>query len=174
MPAVGSSSLLELVTIEVPCTAPWETMIGDARTRFCSQCQLQVHNIAEMTRAEAETLLASRAGQRLCGRIYRRPDGTVMARDCFSVRRATRHAVAFTVSIAAGLFLTIAGWTAWAFAVPSAQNERRSPRDVEPFRTVLNWLDPPQCETLGAMITPTVATQLWTEPEDSTEAEQAN
>jgi hypothetical protein len=138
-----SGSLLDLIVIDIPCTASWDEMKGDHRTRFCSQCQLQVYDISEMTRGEAETLIAKHEGQRLCARFYRRPDGRVVTRDCFSVRRVARRAATRTVTLVASLVLGIAGWTAWAFASTRFCDEPPRPRDIEPFRTVLNWLDPP-------------------------------
>jgi hypothetical protein len=56
-------------------------MIGDDRVRFCDHCQLNVFNIAQLTRTEAETLIAKSEG-RLCARLYRRADGTILTKDC--------------------------------------------------------------------------------------------
>src|SRR5262245_1304984 len=142
--ATQSASLLDLVTIDVPCHASWEQMTGNERVRFCSQCQLQVYNISEMSREEAGLLIVSHSGRRLCGRIHRRPDGTVMTRDCFSVRRAAGRATARLVTLAAGGLLALIGYAAWAIG-SSAKNEPTAQcqiREIEPFRAILNWLDP--------------------------------
>jgi hypothetical protein len=56
-------------------------MPGDERVRFCSQCNLHVYNISAMNAAEAESLFAKTEG-RLCVRLFRRADGTVLTRDC--------------------------------------------------------------------------------------------
>jgi hypothetical protein len=56
-------------------------MIGDDRARRCAQCNLDVYNFSEMTEREIKSLLANRSG-RLCGRFYRRADGTMLTRDC--------------------------------------------------------------------------------------------
>jgi hypothetical protein len=64
-------------------------MDGDERVRFCRQCGLHVYNLAEMTRAEAESLVARTEG-RLCARLYRRADGTVLTKDCPKGLRAVR------------------------------------------------------------------------------------
>jgi hypothetical protein len=37
-------------------------MIGDERIRFCSQCQLSVNNVSEMTRKEIRKLIAKSEG----------------------------------------------------------------------------------------------------------------
>ena len=55
-------------------------MDGDERKRFCALCQKHVYNIADMSRAEAETLIAG-VGE-VCVRLYKRPDGTVITSDC--------------------------------------------------------------------------------------------
>jgi hypothetical protein len=64
-------------------------MEGDERARFCRECGLNVYNLSEMTRAEAESLVARTEG-RLCARFYRRADGTVLTKDCPTGLRAAR------------------------------------------------------------------------------------
>jgi hypothetical protein len=81
---------LDQVAITSPCSVPWETMPGDERVRFCGQCRQDVYNIAGLTRLEAQRLVADRQG-RLCARILRRPDGTVVTADCWSRLRAARR-----------------------------------------------------------------------------------
>ena len=34
---------LELIQIATPCTADWESMVGDERTRYCGDCKLNVY-----------------------------------------------------------------------------------------------------------------------------------
>jgi len=86
---------LERIRIASPCPVSWERMTGDDRVRFCDECNLHVYNLAEMTRAEAATLIASTEG-RLCARIYRRADGTIITRDCPVGLCAIRRRVART------------------------------------------------------------------------------
>src|SRR5215467_14976203 len=74
-------SLLDNIRVASPCPASWEKMTGDDRVRFCQECKLNVYNLSEMTRLEAEKLIANREG-RLCVRFYRRADGTILTRDC--------------------------------------------------------------------------------------------
>jgi hypothetical protein len=126
-------------------------MKGDDRTRFCSECNLHVYNFAELTRDEAEALVNSQAGQRLCGRVFRRPDGTIITRDCSLIRRAARRTATLAVSFVAGALLSIIAGVAWATMPSNPRWPRLSPRNVEPFRTALNWLDPPKFEMMGDM-----------------------
>lgn len=72
---------LKNIHVASPCRADWAQMSGDDRVRRCSECKLNVYNLSEMSRREAEKLIASREG-RLCVRFYRRADGTVITRNC--------------------------------------------------------------------------------------------
>src|SRR5215467_3709252 len=74
-------SLLDNIRVASPCPASWEKMTGDDRVRHCQECKLNVYNLSEMTRLEAERLIANREG-RMCVRFYRRTDGTILTRDC--------------------------------------------------------------------------------------------
>ena len=64
-------------------------MTGDDRVRFCGDCRQNVYNVAMFTRAEATRLLNDSSG-RVCLRIFRRPDGTVITDDCRARLRAAR------------------------------------------------------------------------------------
>ncbi len=88
-----STSLLDKTYVATPCTADWERMEGDAKKRFCGQCSLYFYNVSALSRGEAEALIA-RAEGRLCMRLYRRADGTVITRDCPVGLRAVRRRVA--------------------------------------------------------------------------------
>jgi hypothetical protein len=56
-------------------------MDGDARVRFCRECNRNVYNLSTMTEREARRVVAEREG-RLCVRFYQRSDGTVLTSDC--------------------------------------------------------------------------------------------
>lgn len=73
-------TLLERANIGRPCSSDWDEMTGDARTRYCQQCDKTVHNFSQMSRAEIEALLSTTQG-RLCARIERRADGTILTQD---------------------------------------------------------------------------------------------
>src|SRR5205814_4285456 len=83
-------SLVQQVQIASPCTASWDGMTGDDRSRFCGQCKLNVYNLSAMTEAEGEALIIEKEGK-LCARIYRRYDGTVLTKDCPVGLRAVRR-----------------------------------------------------------------------------------
>lgn len=101
-------SALDVIQIASPCTQDWNAMTGDEKRRFCSECRLHVHDLSAMTRREAEDLLQSADG-RVCVRLYRRPDGRVLTKDCVTVRDRLRRRVRR---------LRIAAAAAFAFLTP--------------------------------------------------------
>ena len=74
-------TVLHTVTIPTDCHVSWDSMRGDERTRHCSTCNQTVFNLSSMTASEAAELLTSN-GYNVCIRLYRRPDGSVVTRDC--------------------------------------------------------------------------------------------
>ena len=108
----GFSNPLDNIRVASPCSADWEQMYGTDRKRFCGDCKLNVYNLSEMTRQEAENFLVGSEG-RVCVRFYRRADGTVLTRNCpvgwkTTVRRASQTVTA-SFSLIAGLFLGLLG-----------------------------------------------------------------
>lgn len=82
---------LNNLRIASPCPADWEKMVGDERVRHCSECNLNVYNLSAMTEVQVQELIAASRGKRLCARLYRRADGTVLTKDCpWSFRALTR------------------------------------------------------------------------------------
>jgi hypothetical protein len=80
-------------------------MSGDDRARHCQECNLNVYNLSEMTRADAERLIASREG-RLCVRFYRRVDGTIITRDCPKGLRALAERVSRIAGVVLSAMMT--------------------------------------------------------------------
>jgi len=97
---------LDRIRVATPCPVGWEQMTGDNRVRFCGLCQLNVYNFAELTQTEAEDLLRTAEG-RVCGRLYRRLDGTVITKDCPVGLRAMRRRVARTATAAFATVMSI-------------------------------------------------------------------
>jgi len=104
---------LDLVQVASPCHVPWNEMTGDERVRFCGQCKLKVYDLSEMSRSEAEALIQAREG-RTCVRFYRRPDGTVLTRDCPVGLRAVRQRFVRAVTALAGILLALVTGTLFA------------------------------------------------------------
>ena len=101
---------LEQVRVAAPCPADWGKMVGDERVRYCGSCSLHVYNLSGMTRREAEGLIASSEG-RLCVRFYRRPDGTILTRNCpvglSALKRRAAHAATATMTAVLGFFAAL-------------------------------------------------------------------
>jgi hypothetical protein len=94
---------LDHLRVASPCPANWDQMSGDDRVRFCDLCNLHVYNIARLTRREAEALMAKTEG-RICARLYRRADGTVITKDCpVGLRAIRRRAARITGAVFAAM-----------------------------------------------------------------------
>src|SRR5262249_12234072 len=101
-------------------------MTGTDRVRFCSSCQLNVYNVAAMTGDEVRALITKSEG-RICGRLYRRTDGTVITRDCPVGFRAVQRRVR---RMAGGGFATLLSLASVAIG-QSAQRETQSDRQAQ-------------------------------------------
>ena len=74
-------STLDNVRVAAPCNVDWDSMYGNERVRFCDQCKLNVYNLSEMTKTEAERLVGQAEG-RVCIRYYQRRDGSILTKNC--------------------------------------------------------------------------------------------
>lgn len=126
---------LDRLRIASPCPTTWEQMKGDERSRFCELCSLHVYNIAELTASEAKSLIANTEG-RICARLYRRSDGTVITRDCPVGLRAIRRRVA---RIGGAVFATILSLCGGAFS-QKAKDDKSCRQQVKITRTVTESL----------------------------------
>lgn len=111
------SARLDINSLQVatPCPARWEDMAGDDRARFCRHCQKHVYNFSTMTATEVEHLVLAKEGN-LCGRMYRRKDGTVITADCPTGRAVVkRQRWQWVGGVTAGLLLLVSAL--WARAM---------------------------------------------------------
>jgi hypothetical protein len=111
--------LLDDIRIASPCKASWDAMTGTDSVRFCGECRLNVYNISNMTSADAAALV-ERAEGRLCVRLFKRTDGTVLTRNCpvglrATLARASRAAGA-ALTMILGLLSGVAARAAWSSA----------------------------------------------------------
>ncbi len=100
--------LLRQVKIAAPCSVQWETMPGGERVRSCAQCNHKVYNLSEMSSDAAASLIRDAEG-RVCVRLYRRADGSVMTRDCPTGIRAARQRIGRTVAVSFASMFSILG-----------------------------------------------------------------
>ena len=101
-----STNDLDAITIQSPCTIPWDSMKGNERKRFCGQCRLHVHDISQLTPREAVDLLEKTGGD-CCLRVWRRPDGRVVTKDCGRVRLAIERRLLLIRAAAAAVFAAV-------------------------------------------------------------------
>jgi hypothetical protein len=105
---------LDHVRVAAPCSSDWEQMHGSEKVRFCAECNLNVYNLSEMTKKEAERLVAQREG-RLCVRYYRRSDGTILTNNCPVGLRAIKRRLSRTANAVVSMVLSFsAGLLAFA------------------------------------------------------------
>ncbi len=134
--------ILENIRVATPCTASWEQMKGDEKKRFCDQCKLHVHNFSAMTEAEITGLIQNGKG-RICGRFFRRADGTMLTKDCPVGLAALRRKVARVLARAAAAVLSAVG--IFTFLRSGSSREAgavTSVTEVEPIKSVCEWISP--------------------------------
>jgi hypothetical protein len=72
------NSRLERITVASPCTVPWNEMARRSDgARHCAHCDTNVHDLSRMTPRQIEFLI-DRTGGQFCGRVTRRPDGSLV------------------------------------------------------------------------------------------------
>jgi hypothetical protein len=112
---------LSHVRVAAPCRADWERMRGNERVRFCDACSMNVYNLSNMTKKDAESLLLSAEG-RLCVRYYHRTDGSIMTDNCpVGLRALKRRAYGFSRAVVSSVLSFFAGMAILA-GLETAQN----------------------------------------------------
>jgi hypothetical protein len=129
-----------------PCPLRWDQLAGNDRVRFCGHCRQHVYNVSSLTMDQAVALI-ERCEGRVCMRLQRRADGTVITRDCLYLVRRARERIAASVlgvAVAAAGFWRGLGalqglvdrWNTPAAACPAPPPTPR--REVEPG--IPEWL----------------------------------
>lgn len=93
-PAEGLS-----LSVNSPCTAEWDSMVGNEQVRFCTHCEKSVHNLSAMTRKDALRFVRANAAG-VCVRFYSGPRGRTVHTNDSPLYRITRRAS----RVAAGAF----------------------------------------------------------------------
>lgn len=123
-----SSADISRLIIPSPCQVGWDNMTGDERSRMCGQCDRRVYNLAAMTTNEVIEMVSG--NERVCGRLHRRADGTVVTGEC-PVPAASPKKLQFSI---ATLLILITSCAALCASVPWLG------RRIEPI--VQRWLKP--------------------------------
>lgn len=109
---------LDHIRVASPCKADWNQMYGSDRKRLCGECKLNVYNLSDMTRDEAETFLMASEG-RVCVRYFRRADGTVLTKNCPVGWRAVKQRIS---RVATAIFSIVAGFMGGLFAFRAVES----------------------------------------------------
>jgi hypothetical protein len=147
--------------IAAPCSADWDQMMGNQRVRFCAQCNLNVYNLSELSKTEAEDFIARNEG-RLCVRFYRRADGSVLTKNCpvglrAIKRRLSRIAQAVTTTVlsffagvsAFGFFEWMRPASSPVMGVLVAQPVVGMVLEIEPMRPTMGKITVPAIPVMG-------------------------
>jgi hypothetical protein len=132
-------NVLNDLRIATPCPASWDAMRGDDRVRFCDSCSKQVYNISGLTAVAAVALVRESEG-RLCVRLYRRKDGTVLTADCpVGLRSALRRRLIRMVTAGVVVFAMLRSGIS-LFAGPGPRINI-PPAPTGPGVTFADWAD---------------------------------
>lgn len=123
-------------------------MSGDERARHCESCKLNVYNIAGMSNAEVQQLVANREG-RLCIRLFRRADGTVLTKDCPVGFRAYQKRVAKFAGATLSVLLSLVGFGA-AQGTSGTRDGKNAEQDEQKLSS--NELAGTVVDSVGAVI----------------------
>jgi hypothetical protein len=124
---MAPKNFLNNLTIPSPCTADWNSMVGNDQVRFCEHCSLDVHNLSAITRSQAERLVSSAKG-RLCVQYHYDSAGRPLTLPA----RQKLHRIGRRVSrIAAGAFTaTLSVTSAVAQGSVGSQSSSSNPPTV--------------------------------------------
>ena len=151
------TSKLNNVRVAAPCPADWDSMYGNERVRFCEQCQLNVYNLSEMSRAEAEELVGRAEGS-LCVRYYRRTDGSILTQNCpVGLRGLKRRLSRVATAIGSSVLSFVAGIGFYQITAPRYTTGVMVMGDMyQPLPSVTGEFVPqpssPKTEVLGRLV----------------------
>jgi len=142
---------LNSISVAKPCSADWNLMTGDERSRLCHDCGINIYNISQMSPNEVRDLIENREG-RLCIRLMRRSDGTVITRDCPKGLAAYRRRVA---RLASAAFAAVIGLFSVSFGQASSKAPAPATSSVSQREAILSGLvvDPQGAVIPGVKVT---------------------
>jgi hypothetical protein len=138
-------SPLNNIKIASPCSVNWDEMYGNERKRFCGDCKLNVYNLSEMTRDEAENVIMGTEG-RLCVKFYKRADGSILTQDCPVGWAKVKQRAQVVATAAFSLILSLFGGLLFASFFSKGQ------KDIGKFRWIPLTTPSPNYERTMGMI----------------------
>ena len=152
------TSKLNNVRVAAPCPADWDSMYGNERVRFCQQCQLNVYNLSEMSRVEAEELIG-RAEGGLCVRYYRRRDGSILTQNCpVGLRGLKRRLSRVATAIGSAVLSFVAGVGFYQITAPRytrgemVMGDMHQPLRPSATEELASQPSSPKTEVLGRLV----------------------
>jgi hypothetical protein len=147
---------LEQISIASPCDMQWDdlTPIGEREAvRRCARCSLNVYDLSAMTAAEIERMVRGADG-RVCARLRRRADGTVLTRDCpIGLRAVRQQAIGVVVRAAGAVLVLLSAATMIGGRLAGVSRPRLG--SVEPVASIGRWVNPaavvPQYDAVGSI-----------------------
>ena len=153
--------------IPEPCDASWEQMRGDQKSRFCSHCTKDVHNLSMLSKDEAAKLLEE-TGRNLCVQYVHNNEGQIMFRDdkepswrLFSQKQGLK----LLLSAAALAVPMLLGACDEPAQPDPTEAVATSPIKLEEGKAAALELTTPKAEQIGAGRAPTFQSQPTTQPE---------
>jgi hypothetical protein len=102
--------------VERRCNLNWDALVGDDRTRFCTQCHQSVHNLDAMAARDIEALRQAHPGG-FCATYLGPPEAPFVIPD--SARdEPNRAAAAAALMLAASLSGCSSGCPSWETEAP--------------------------------------------------------
>jgi len=136
---MNATEMLSQIKVASPCRARWQDMAGDDRSRYCHQCRKHVYNFSAMSAGEVADLIHAKEGQ-LCGRFYRRRDGTMLTANCPVGAEGCLQRLKALVVTAAMLLLTSLGIRGWSNGCPTGERGPFAERCDFALWKVKGWL----------------------------------
>lgn len=143
------TSPLDHLRIAAQCPADWDQMFSfeDKRVRFCSQCNLNVYNLSDMSRREAEALITKTEGH-LCVRFYRKADGSILTQNCPVGLKAIKRRLAWVAQVVLGMVLSlVSGFGLYILHLGRKSSPLLDNRSIFDFES-------PVVETVGLLVRP--------------------
>ena len=151
---------MEKVEIQTPCTESWDEMAGGQAIRHCAKCQFNVYNFEAMTEDEIRKVLHN--GERICARLFVRPDGTYMTKNCKDTRK--RNRILKWIGLAALMPVSLL-----LFKSDSYSRSVDKLRDIPVIGTIINKLNPKPTMLMGeAVCVPQPKTQVKIQQPENT------
>jgi len=123
--------------IAKPCPENFDGMEKSGARAFCERCDKSVHDLSEMTRAEAGGFLARNHGKRVCVRYRAGRDGTIRFRQPPPLAKASG------LLALAGLMSACAGHSDMSLQIPDGESCADMSGYVIPCEDALAYAPPP-------------------------------